>query len=60
MLYKIKQILHSGTCGEFGMEITDGFYLKRIGRVVEINPDTNMFRNQMGHLLKVCIYSQAM
>ena len=37
MLYKIKQILHTGTCGDFGTERTDGRYPKRIGRVVEID-----------------------
>lgn len=39
MLYKIKQILHSGACGDFGMERTDGRYPKRIGRIVEIDSD---------------------
>ena len=65
MLYKIKQILHTGTCGDFGTERTDGRYPKRIGRVVEIDSNKlqvdlwllGMFGNQMGHLSKdyICL-----
>ena len=36
MLYKIKSIKHSGTCGWRGTERTDGRYPLRIGRVVSL------------------------
>lgn len=39
MLYKIKSIKHSGTCGERGTDRTDDRYPQRIGRVVELNID---------------------
>ena len=39
MLYKIKSIKHSGTCGERGTERTDGRYPLRIDRIVELNID---------------------
>ena len=39
MLYKIKSIKHSGTCGERGTERTDGIYPLRIDRIVELNID---------------------
>ena len=37
MLYKIKSIKHSGTCGERGTERTDDGYPQRIGRVVKLD-----------------------
>lgn len=37
MLYKIKQILHGGTCGKYGTERTDGRYPLRKGRIVEVS-----------------------
>ena len=37
MLYKIKSIKHSGTCGERGTDRTDNRYPLRIGRVVELD-----------------------
>lgn len=39
MLYKIKSIKHSGTCGERDTDRTDGRYPLRIGRVVELDVD---------------------
>ena len=36
MLYKIKSIKHSGTCGERDTERTDGRYPLRIDRVVKL------------------------
>jgi hypothetical protein len=40
MFYKITQILHNGTFGKYGTERTDGEYLARKGRIVEV-----VFRN---------------
>lgn len=37
MLYKIKSIKHSGTCGERGTDRTDDRYPQRIGRVVKLD-----------------------
>lgn len=35
--YKIKEILHSGSCGIRGTKRTDGRYPLRIGRIVELD-----------------------
>lgn len=35
--YKIKNILHSGSCGVRGTKRTDGRYPLRIGRIVELD-----------------------
>lgn len=37
MLFTIKSIKHSGTCGERGTERTDDGYPQRIGRVVKLD-----------------------
>lgn len=37
MLYKIKSIKHSGTCGERDTDRTDGRYPLRIGRIVKLD-----------------------
>lgn len=37
MLYKIKSIKHSGTCGERDTDRTDGRYPLRIGRIIDLN-----------------------
>ena len=39
MLYKIKSIKHSGTCGERDTERTDSRYPIRIGRIVKLDMD---------------------
>lgn len=35
--YKIKEILHSGSCGVRGTKRTDGRYPLRIGRIVDLD-----------------------
>lgn len=37
MEYKIARIQHSGTCGECWTDRTDGRYIHRVGRTVELD-----------------------
>ena len=52
--YKIKEILHSGSCDVRGTKRTDGRYPLRIGRIVDLDVtkiigDAPMIINYVGH-----------